>query len=93
MASKYAFPKPLKELRFHLCQSSPSGIALRTFLQRAYPVMKKHNPYTPILIREASGVSPLLIARFEFGKEVKVPLDGISEKDLESAIEKVVFSA
>lgn len=38
--------------------------AYRTFLQRSYPTMKKHNPHTPILIREASGFEPTLFARY-----------------------------
>ena len=36
----------------------------RNFLQRSYPTMKKHNPHTPILIREASGFEPTLFARY-----------------------------
>ena len=36
----------------------------RNFLQRSYPTMKKHNPHTPILIREASGIEPTLYARY-----------------------------
>ncbi|KAK9453637.1 thioredoxin-like protein [Dipodascopsis uninucleata] len=92
MASKYAFPKALKELRFHLCQTGQSSSGLRTFLDRAYPVMKKHNPYTPILIREAQGIQPQVIARFEFGKEIKLPLEGINEKELEVTLEKFVMT-
>lgn len=44
------------------------GIALlllrRAFLTRAYPTMKKNNPHTPILIREALGVEPKIWARY-----------------------------
>jgi NADH dehydrogenase (ubiquinone) 1 alpha subcomplex subunit 2 len=36
----------------------------RNFLNRSYPTMKKHNPYTPIMIREASGIEPRVYARF-----------------------------
>jgi hypothetical protein len=36
----------------------------RSFLTKSYPTMKKHNPYTPILIREASGTEPKLYARY-----------------------------
>ena len=36
----------------------------RTFLTRAYPTMKKNNPFTPILIREASGTLPKVYARY-----------------------------
>ena len=38
--------------------------------------MKKHNPYTPILLREASGTEPKVFARFEFGKEKSISLKG-----------------
>ncbi|KAJ5166255.1 NADH-ubiquinone oxidoreductase 10.5 kDa subunit [Penicillium canariense] len=36
----------------------------RSFLNRAYPIMKKHNPHTPILMREASGIEPRVFARY-----------------------------
>lgn len=41
-----------------------NACANRSFLQRSYPTMKKHNPHTPILIREASGIEPTLYARY-----------------------------
>ena len=31
---------------------------------RAYPTMKKNNPHTPIMIREALGVEPKVLARY-----------------------------
>lgn len=36
----------------------------RSFLNRAYPTMKKHNPHTPILVREAAGTLPRVYARY-----------------------------
>ena len=36
----------------------------RSFLTRAYPTMKKNNPHTPIMIREALGVEPRVLARY-----------------------------
>jgi hypothetical protein len=36
----------------------------RSFLLRTYPTMKKHNPHTPILIREASNTQPKVWARY-----------------------------
>ena len=41
----------------------------RSFLTRAYPTMKKNNPYTPIMIREAMGIEPRVYARYEYGRE------------------------
>lgn len=36
----------------------------RNFLTRTYPTMKKHNPHTPIMLREASGIEPKVYARY-----------------------------
>lgn len=38
--------------------------------------MKHHNPYIPIMIREASGVEPRVYARYEFGREKMADLRG-----------------
>ncbi len=36
----------------------------RSFLTRAYPTMKKNNPHTPIMLREALGFEPRVFARY-----------------------------
>lgn len=50
----------------------------RSFLTRAYPTMKKNNPYVPIMIREAQGTQPRVWARYEFGREKMEDLRGMS---------------
>ncbi|EOD44805.1 hypothetical protein GTA08_BOTSDO07703 [Neofusicoccum parvum] len=93
MASKYAFSSAVKELRFALCQSSSHSAAARNFLLRAYPTMKKHNPHTPILIREALDVEPRVYARYEFGKEKMLPLKGLDDTTIESKVTELVKSS
>ena len=51
---------------------------LRSFLNRAYPTMKHHNPHTPIMIREALNTQPRVFARYEFGREKVEELSGES---------------
>ncbi|KAI0967831.1 thioredoxin-like protein [Xylaria arbuscula] len=89
MSGKYAFATALKEVRFLFSQSE-SGAATRTFLTRAYPTMKKNNPHTPILIREAAGTIPKIYARYEFGKEKSQSLEGLSDKQIEDAVATLV---
>lgn len=38
--------------------------------------MKKNNPHTPIMIREAMGIEPRVYARYEFGREKVADLKG-----------------
>ncbi|TVY53047.1 NADH-ubiquinone oxidoreductase 10.5 kDa subunit, partial [Lachnellula suecica] len=79
MSAKYAFASTLKEVRFLFCQTGEGsgatrfvlpqlkmrwGIGKGSFLARAYPTMKKNNPQTPIMLREAQGTKPVVWARY-----------------------------
>ncbi|KAH8811458.1 thioredoxin-like protein [Xylogone sp. PMI_703] len=93
MSGKYAFSQTLKELRFLFCQTAEHSAATRTFISRAYPVMKKSNPHTPIMIREAAGTLPKVYARYEFGKEKSESLEGLSDKEIEERVNRLASSA
>ncbi|CZT16840.1 probable NADH2 dehydrogenase (ubiquinone) 10.5K chain [Ramularia collo-cygni] len=90
MAAKYAFSKSIKELRFLHCQTSEHSNAVRSFLTRAYPTMKKNNPYTPIMIREAMNTEPRVYARYEFGVEKVADLKGLDDKAIEAKVTGLV---
>ncbi|KAM4065255.1 mitochondrial ribosomal protein [Hirsutella rhossiliensis] len=90
MSAKYGFTKSLKELRFLFCQTSEHSAAVRSFLTRAYPTMKKNNPDTPIMLREAAGTLPKIYARYEFGNEKQQSLEGLSDKQVEDAVAGLV---
>ncbi|KAH8597755.1 thioredoxin-like protein [Bisporella sp. PMI_857] len=90
MSAKYAFSQTLKEVRFLFCQTGESSVATRSFLTRAYPTMKKNNPQTPILLREAAGTLPRVFARYEFGQEKSADLSGLSDKQIEETVTGLV---
>ncbi|EXJ63593.1 NADH dehydrogenase (ubiquinone) 1 alpha subcomplex 2 [Cladophialophora psammophila CBS 110553] len=92
MATKYAFTQGLRELRFHLSNSGQGSDACRSFLKRAYPTMKHHNPTIPILIREATGVEPKVWARYGLGKEKSESLSGLTDKEIEDKVTTLVKS-
>ncbi|CAK7267568.1 hypothetical protein SEPCBS57363_002657 [Sporothrix epigloea] len=92
MSSKYAFTKNLKEVRFLFCQTGELSAATRSFLTRAYPTMKKNNPNTPILLREAQGTLPKVFARYDLGRETSKSLDGLSDKQIEDVVSGLVKS-
>ncbi|KAI0192832.1 thioredoxin-like protein [Astrocystis sublimbata] len=85
MSGKYAFTQTLKEVRFLFCQGEASA-ATRSFLTRAYPTMKKNNPHTPILLREAAGTLPKIYARYDLGKERSQSLEGLDDKQIEDTV-------
>ncbi|KAH7439131.1 hypothetical protein KP509_04G046500 [Ceratopteris richardii] len=80
----------VRELRFHFCQTSPSSAPTRQFIQGIYKDLKTANPQLPILIRECSGIQPRMWARYEFGEEKSVPLDGLTEKQISSKLKELV---
>ncbi|KAM9226473.1 NADH dehydrogenase [ubiquinone] 1 alpha subcomplex subunit 2 [Leptosomus discolor] len=82
----------LRELRIHLCQRSAGSRGVRDFVEQHYVTLKKANPDFPILIRECSGVQPVLWARYEFGKEKMVPLNNLTVDEVAKALENVVKS-
>jgi len=88
-AGKYAFTQALREVRFLFCQGEASA-ATRSFLTRSYPTMKKSNPDTPILLREAAGTIPKVYARFELGREKSQSLEGLTDKQIEDAVSELV---
>jgi len=79
----------LKELRIHLCQKSPASQGVRDFIENHYLTVKKSNPKFPILIRECSGVTPKLWARFDLGREMSVPLDNLKSDEVLNTIKKI----
>lgn len=82
------FPAALKELRIHFGQGTAGSQAVKSFVEKNYASLKKTNPNTPILIREALGIKPVAYARFSLGKEEKASLDGDVGTALKNLIEK-----
>ncbi|KAJ1651174.1 hypothetical protein IWQ61_008199 [Dispira simplex] len=93
MSLKGALTKNLKELRFHLCQTSPQSQGLREFLTKNYPAIKQANPGLPILIREAHGVHASIYARYSFARESKASVDGLTSSDIGKHLEQLIKSA
>lgn len=54
----------LRELRIHLCQKSTASNGVRDFILKDYADLKTNNQKFPILIRECSGISPIIWARY-----------------------------
>ena len=82
------FPAALKELRIHFGHGAPGSQAVKSFVEKNYASLKKTNPNTPILIREALGIKPVAYARFNLGHEEKASLDGDVAAALKNLIEK-----
>ncbi|CAG8979602.1 hypothetical protein HYALB_00012229 [Hymenoscyphus albidus] len=90
MSAKYAFSQTLKEVRFLFCQTGETSAGARTFLARAYPTMKKNNPHTPIMLREAASTPARVFARYEFGQEKSESLAGLTDKEIEEKVSGLV---
>jgi len=82
-------PSHVKEIRLHLCQTSAASQGVREYIETCYVDLKKQNPKFPILIRECSGVTPKVYARYGFGKEASMSLDGLSKSQVETAVKQL----
>lgn len=90
MAWKQALSKSMQELRIHLCQTSPASQGVREFIVSNYAEMKKANPHFPILVREAAGAEAKLIARYDFGVEKAVSVQGSAPGAVLSSLESLI---
>ncbi|PWN25433.1 NADH dehydrogenase, alpha subcomplex, subunit 2 [Jaminaea rosea] len=88
--ARAAFPKTLKELRLHLCQTGQGSAGARQFIQSSYPSLKASNPSLPILVREAQGTPARVFARFERGVEKHAELDGLSGDEVLKRVQELV---
>lgn len=90
MASKLALNAAVSELRFVLCQSSPSSAGTREFVSKSYEAIKKANPRLPVLIREAAGAEPSLFVRTApQGVEKRLSLANLNAADVKKALESL----
>eukprot|EP00887_Chlorella_sp_A99_P005690 scaffold1.g5690.t1 len=87
MAWRSALSRNLQELRIHLCQTGKGSEGARDFVLSSYQELKKANPLFPILVREASGVEAKLIARYDFGVEEAVRIEGLSKAEIGKQLE------
>merc|ERR1712147_194759 len=86
MSAAARLTRHLKELRIHLCQTSPGSAGARDFIGANYATLKAANPQFPILIRECSGIQPRIIGRYDFGREEKIVITDFSATEVDQAI-------
>ena len=77
----------VQELRIHLCQTGAESAGTRDFLKKQYALLKAANPLLPVLVREASGIEPMLYARYGRGVERSVSLRGLGAEDVRKQVE------
>ena len=56
----------------------------------AYQELKKANPKFPILVRESSNAEARLLARYDFGVEEAVSVEGLDKGSISKKLEELV---
>ncbi|KZT71204.1 NDUFA2, NADH ubiquinone oxidoreductase 10.5kD subunit [Daedalea quercina L-15889] len=90
MSFAKALSPALREVRILCCQTGAASAGTRQFIATSYPVLKKHNPDLPIMIREANGTPARVFARFERGVEKHVEVDNLSENDVAARVAQLL---
>eukprot|EP00889_Picochlorum_renovo_P005431 jgi/Picre1/32461/NNA_007807.t1 len=89
-AWKSALSKNLQELRLLVSTTSPGSKGLREFVENSYLELKKSNPLFPILVREKTDVDATVIARYEYGVEQAVRVEGMDQGQVAKAVQGLV---
>ncbi|KII85406.1 hypothetical protein PLICRDRAFT_44699 [Plicaturopsis crispa FD-325 SS-3] len=90
MSFAKVFSPALREIRILCSQTGPASAGTRQFILSKYPIIKKHNPDLPVLIREATDTPARVFARYERGVEKHVELDNLSSSDVESKVAQLL---
>ncbi|KAK9811970.1 hypothetical protein WJX73_004197 [Symbiochloris irregularis] len=90
MAWRASLSKNLQELRIQLCQTGPASEGAREFVLGSYQELKKANPNFPILVRECVGAPARLVARYDFGKEESVTVDGLDKSAISKKLQDLI---
>ncbi|CAK0784821.1 hypothetical protein CVIRNUC_008025 [Coccomyxa viridis] len=90
MAWRSALSKNLQELRIALSQTSPGSQGARDFVLSSYQELKKANPKLPILVRESEKAEAKLTARYDFGAETAVSVEGMDKAGITKQLEELV---
>jgi len=85
-----ALSTAMQELRIHMCQTSAASKGARDFVMGSYAEIKKANPEFPILVREASGTEAKLIARYDFGAEKAVSVQGLDAAGVTKKLQELI---
>ncbi len=66
----------IKELRIVCCQKGTSSAGARNFVQNNYLSVMEEHPRFLFIVREAEGAEATVMARYNYGVERAVPVDG-----------------
>ena len=70
------------------CSASCQGV--RDFVLGTYQELKKANPKLPILVRESEQAEAKLTARYDFGAETAVSVEGMDKAGIAKQLEELV---
>ncbi|KAG2501613.1 hypothetical protein HYH03_000118 [Edaphochlamys debaryana] len=90
MAWRNALTKSMQELRIHLCQTSPASAGVRDFVMANYAEIKKVDPRFPVSLRECAGAEAKLTARYDFGVEKTVSVQGASSAAVLTQLQELI---
>mmetsp|Transcript_12698 Transcript_12698/g.21383 ORF Transcript_12698/g.21383 Transcript_12698/m.21383 type:complete len:101 (-) Transcript_12698:78-380(-) len=93
MSYRAQLSKSIRELRFVMCQQSPASAGARQFIKQNYSDLKQLNPNFPLIVRECQGAQPNVMARYDFGVERRVYLNGLTEAEVDKAVGELVDQA
>mmetsp|Transcript_1033 Transcript_1033/g.3033 ORF Transcript_1033/g.3033 Transcript_1033/m.3033 type:complete len:122 (-) Transcript_1033:142-507(-) len=92
MAWRAQISHRLHELKILLAgeTSEPINQHLKAFLINNYSDLKIMNPKFPFLVRNYKGAEPMIIGRYGFGHEEVKTLTGLTEPEIDRALQDLV---
>merc|ERR1711920_94194 len=90
MSWRAQISRNLREIRIVCAQQAENSKGVRQFFDKNYHELKMLNPSTPMFYREMSEISPFLYARYDWGKEKKVDVSDMTDKEVTEQLKQLV---
>ena len=83
----------VRELRVVCCQKSEASAGARNFVKGNYLSVMAEHPEFLFIVRETENAIPTVMARYDFGVERRVPIEGYTQDEVEELVEALVDQA
>eukprot|EP00168_Porphyra_purpurea_P001342 TRINITY_DN11665_c0_g1_i1.p1 TRINITY_DN11665_c0_g1~~TRINITY_DN11665_c0_g1_i1.p1 ORF type:complete len:136 (+),score=21.76 TRINITY_DN11665_c0_g1_i1:55-408(+) len=81
----------MQEIRFLFSMNNTASSGVRNFTYKNYQLIQELNPRLPFIIRTGESDTARIFARYDFGKETEVVVEGLSEEEVEEKVRELVM--
>jgi NADH dehydrogenase (ubiquinone) 1 alpha subcomplex subunit 2 len=85
--------KALREIRFVVTNLNQAESPAAQFIRKNYTQVKQNSPNFAFVVRECEGIDEFVVFQYDYGKERKHLIKGLSVGEIENLVESHINQA